>query len=121
MGRTGTLIAIDTVLEQIEKEGMVDIAGTIGKMRRQRMKMVQTLVVTSCSPFHPSLMPLPLPLSQDQYILLHDAILESVMCGNTQMQVSDIHVSLNSLQTKDPVSNKTGLESQFEVHCEFHL
>ena len=44
VGRTGTLIAIDTVLEQIEKEGLVDIAGTIRKMRRQRVKMVQTPV-----------------------------------------------------------------------------
>ena len=40
------------------------------------------------------------------------------MCGNTQVQVSDIHVSLNSFQTKDPVSNKTGLEYQFEVYCD---
>ncbi|KAL5486539.1 hypothetical protein EMCRGX_G019033 [Ephydatia muelleri] len=94
VGRTGTLIAIDTVLEQIEKEGLVDIAGTIRKMRRQRMKMVQT---------------------PDQYIFLHDAILESVMCGNTQIQVSNIHISLNTFETKDPTSNKTGLESQFEV------
>eukprot|EP00731_Ephydatia_muelleri_P018888 Em0011g928a len=94
VGRTGTLIAIDTVLEQIEKEGLVDIAGTIRKMRQQRMKMVQT---------------------PDQYIFLHDAILESVMCGNTQIQVSNIHKSLNTFETKDPTSNKTGLESQFEV------
>eukprot|EP00731_Ephydatia_muelleri_P019055 Em0011g1095a len=94
VGRTGTLIAIDTVLEQIEKEGLVDNAGTIRKMRRQRMKMVQT---------------------PDQYIFLHDAILESVMCGNTQIQVSNIHISLNTFETKDPTSNKTGLESQFEV------
>eukprot|EP00731_Ephydatia_muelleri_P019048 Em0011g1088a len=63
-------------------------------MRRQRMKMVQT---------------------PDQYIFLHDAILESVMCGNTQIQVSNIHISLNTFETKDPTSNKTGLESQFEV------
>ena len=41
VGRTGTLIAMDIVLEQIEKEGMVDIAGTIRKMRQQRMKMIQ--------------------------------------------------------------------------------
>ncbi|KAL5486467.1 hypothetical protein EMCRGX_G018950 [Ephydatia muelleri] len=94
VGRTGTLIAIDTVLEQIEKEGLVDIAGTIRKMRWQRMKMVQT---------------------PDQYIFLHDAILESVMCGNTQIQASSIHISLNTFETKDPTSNKTGLESQFEV------
>ncbi|KAL5486464.1 hypothetical protein EMCRGX_G018943 [Ephydatia muelleri] len=94
VGRTGTLIAIGTVLEQIEKEGLVDIAGTIRKMRRQRMKMVQT---------------------PDQYIFLHDAILESVMCGNTQIQASNIHIALNTFETKDPTSNKTGLESQFEV------
>ncbi|KAL5486460.1 hypothetical protein EMCRGX_G018938 [Ephydatia muelleri] len=52
---------------------------------------------------------------KDQYIFLHDAILESVMCGNTQIQVSNIHISLNTFETKDPTSNKTGLESQFEV------
>ena len=115
MGRTGTLIAIDTVLEQIEKEGLVDIAGTIRKMRRQRMKMVQTPVspIPVVSPILTK--PLPPPWPQDQYIFLHDAILESVMCGNTQIQVSNIHISLNTFETKDPTSNKTGLEAQFEV------
>ena len=46
IGRTGTLICIDNVLDQIEKEQVVDIAGTINKMRHQRMKMVQTVVST---------------------------------------------------------------------------
>ena len=44
MGRTGTFIAIDNVLEQIEKEQVVDIPGAITKIRQRRMKMVQTHV-----------------------------------------------------------------------------
>ena len=50
VGRTGTFICIDNVLEQIEKEKVVDIAGAINKMRHQRMKMVQTHVrLHACS------------------------------------------------------------------------
>ena len=44
MGRTGTFIAIDIILEQAEKEKRVDVSGVINKMRHQRMKMVQTAV-----------------------------------------------------------------------------
>ena len=46
VGRTGTFITIDNVLEQVEKEGVVDIAGTVSKIRQQRMIMVQTVVST---------------------------------------------------------------------------
>ena len=44
MGRTGSFIAIDIILEQAEKEKRVDVSGVINKMRHQRMKMVQTAV-----------------------------------------------------------------------------
>ena len=44
VGRTGTFIAIDILLEQVEKEKIVDVSGVINKMRHQRMKMVQTAV-----------------------------------------------------------------------------
>ena len=44
MGRTGTLITIDIALEQAAKEGAVDIPAVVYKIRRQRMKMVQTVV-----------------------------------------------------------------------------
>ena len=46
VGRTGTFIVIDHILEQIEKEKVVDIPGAITKIRQKRMKMVQTHVRT---------------------------------------------------------------------------
>ena len=44
VGRTGTLIAIDIALEQAARQSVVDIPAIVTKMRRQRMKMVQTSV-----------------------------------------------------------------------------
>ena len=44
VGRTGTFIAIDNILEQLEKEKIVDIPEAITKTRQRRMKMVQTPV-----------------------------------------------------------------------------
>ena len=79
MGRTGTFIAIDIILEQVEKEKLVDVSGVINKMRQQRMKMVQTAVSALSNsimiqPFDPSSNP------QDQYTFIHDVVLESVTC-----------------------------------------
>ncbi len=45
VGRTGTYIVIDNVLDQIAAEGVVDISGAIVKARNQRMKLVQTQVI----------------------------------------------------------------------------
>jgi len=41
VARTGTYIAIENALCQVAKESVVDIAGTVYKMRRQRMRMIQ--------------------------------------------------------------------------------
>ena len=49
IGRTGTLIATDTTLEQAAQENVVDIPAIVTKMRRQRMKMVQNSVRVSCN------------------------------------------------------------------------
>ena len=49
VGRTGTFIAIDIVLEQTEKEGLVDIQAAVSSMRQKRMKMVQTTVSINIS------------------------------------------------------------------------
>ena len=52
VGRTGTLIAIDIILEMAEKEKLVDVSGVIVKVRQQRMKMVQTAVSISMLYLH---------------------------------------------------------------------
>ena len=44
MGRTGTFITIDMVLQQAEQEGHINIMDIINQLRHKRMKMVQTLV-----------------------------------------------------------------------------
>ncbi|CAI8053566.1 Receptor-type tyrosine-protein phosphatase alpha, partial [Geodia barretti] len=93
VGRTGTFIAIDHVLEQRETEGVVDIPGVILKLRQQRTKMVQTL---------------------DQYIFIHDAILESVTCGDTEIKAADLRRKLVKLKRKDD-SGLSGLDLQFAI------
>ena len=44
VGRTGAFVTIDNVLQEIHKENVVGIAGTVAKIREKRMKLVQTVV-----------------------------------------------------------------------------
>ena len=44
VGRTGTFLALDYLIEQAATEGIVDIYGTVDRMRTERVNMIQTLV-----------------------------------------------------------------------------
>ena len=44
VGRSGTFIAIDHLLQRVRDHDMVDIFGLVHEMRRQRVWMVQTEV-----------------------------------------------------------------------------
>ena len=46
VGRTGTYITIDAMIEQGTREGGVDVFGFVSNMRQNRMHMVQTSVCT---------------------------------------------------------------------------
>lgn len=43
VGRTGTIIALDIVMQRLKNESKINIYETVKKLRFQRMKMVQTL------------------------------------------------------------------------------
>ena len=51
--------------------------------------------------------------TQDQFIFIHDVILESVMCGDTQVNSNDLRSAVSRLG--DYFGCKTGFETQFEV------
>ena len=142
VGRTGTFITIDNVLEQVEKEGVVDIARTVSKIRQQRPAMVKNVVsvcvyvcVHACvcvcvnvcmhaclyrilsmlHTYSQCLSPTPqTPSLQGQYILIHDAVLESVTCGETQIVAGNLQHALAKLQM-GPKAGPNGLVSQFQV------
>lgn len=55
VGRTGTYIAVDILMQRIKRERKVNIFDLVKQLRKQRMKMVQTF---------------------DQYSLVYSAALE---------------------------------------------
>jgi hypothetical protein len=52
---------------------------------------------------------------QDQYVFIHDAVLESLSCGDTQIQAGDLVMAIRRLREKDKTTQKTGFETQFQV------
>ena len=64
---------------------------------------------------------------QEQYAFIHDVVLESVTCGDTQITARDLKFVISRLKSKDQTICKTQFEEQFkvcsvtstkyEVHC----
>ena len=48
-------------------------------------------------------------------MFIHDAILESITCGNTQVSASDLQRAVTKLKQRDPNTKLTGYEQQFKV------
>ncbi|XP_048739553.2 tyrosine-protein phosphatase 99A-like isoform X3 [Ostrea edulis] len=76
VGRTGTYILIDSMIEQIKDQGTVAIPSFLLKIRQQRNFLVQT---------------------EDQYMLVHDALVEYLLCPTTEIKQSDVKVYTEKL------------------------
>ena len=44
VGRTGTFIVLDVMLQRMKEKGTIDIQGYVNQIRTNRVKMVQTVV-----------------------------------------------------------------------------
>ncbi|XP_064031489.1 receptor-type tyrosine-protein phosphatase S isoform X11 [Pogoniulus pusillus] len=93
VGRTGCFIVIDAMLERIKHEKTVDIYGHVTLMRAQRNYMVQT---------------------EDQYSFIHDALLEAVACGNTEVPARNLYTYIQKLAQIEVGEHVTGMELEFK-------
>ena len=117
VGCTGTFIVIDNILEQIEKEQVVDIPGAITKIRQRRMKMVPTHVRSNIAIYWSEVDESldPHNVKKDQFMFIHDAILESVTCGDTQITATDLKMTVEKMKRNDNKKQLHGFHYQFKV------
>lgn len=94
VGRTGCFIVIDAMLERMKHEKSVDIYGHVTCMRAQRNYMVQT---------------------EDQYIFIHEALLEAAVCGNTEVPARSLYAHIQKLSQVPPGESVTAMELEFKV------
>lgn len=94
VGRTGVYIVIDAMLERIKHVRSVDIYGHVTCLRAQRNYMVQT---------------------EDQYIFIHDAVLEAIQLGNTEIPARNLYLQIQKLTERIPGESFTGMELEFKV------
>uniref|UniRef100_A0A674DF98 protein-tyrosine-phosphatase n=1 Tax=Salmo trutta TaxID=8032 RepID=A0A674DF98_SALTR len=93
-GRTGCFIAVDIMLDMAENEGVVDIFNCIRELRSQRVNMVQT---------------------EEQYVFVHDAILEACLCGNTAIPVCEFRAIYYNIIRLDPQTNSSQIKDEFQT------
>ncbi|XP_053088105.1 protein tyrosine phosphatase receptor type Fa isoform X9 [Pangasianodon hypophthalmus] len=93
VGRTGCFIVIDAMLERMKHEQVVDVYGHVTLMRSQRNYMVQT---------------------EDQYVFIHDALLEAAVCAHTEVPARSLYSHLQKLTNTPPGETVTAMELEFK-------
>uniref|UniRef100_A0A3P9P253 protein-tyrosine-phosphatase n=1 Tax=Poecilia reticulata TaxID=8081 RepID=A0A3P9P253_POERE len=93
-GRTGCFIVIDIMLDMAEREGVVDIYNCVRELRSRRVNMVQT---------------------EEQYVFIHDAILEACLCGDTTIPASQLRSVYYDMIRLDPQTNSSPIKEEFRT------
>jgi protein tyrosine phosphatase len=94
VGRTGTFMLLDSMLERIKAEKTVNVYEFLTGLRRRRVLMVQTL---------------------PQYVFIHDALCELITCGETDIAAPALKVKIQRLSKVIPGKGVTGFQEQFQL------
>uniref|UniRef100_A0A8C0EV17 protein-tyrosine-phosphatase n=1 Tax=Bubo bubo TaxID=30461 RepID=A0A8C0EV17_BUBBB len=93
-GRTGCYIVLDVMLDMAECEGVVDIYNCVKTLCSRRINMIQT---------------------EEQYVFIHDAILEACLCGETSIPASEFKPTYKEMVRIEPQSNSSQLREEFQT------
>ncbi|XP_059561676.1 receptor-type tyrosine-protein phosphatase alpha isoform X5 [Myotis daubentonii] len=93
VGRTGTFVVIDAMLDMMHTERKVDVYGFVSRIRAQRCQMVQTDM---------------------QYVFIYQALLEHYLYGDTELEVTSLETHLQKIYNKIPGTSNNGLEEEFK-------
>ncbi|XP_052106281.1 receptor-type tyrosine-protein phosphatase kappa-like [Mytilus californianus] len=94
VGRTGTYIALDYIVNEAKDRDYVEVFRSVEILRNQRVNMVQTA---------------------NQYLFLHEAVLEALMCPNSGIPCRDFPDNYKNMMRFDNKKKKHKLQIEYEL------
>uniref|UniRef100_A0A224Z7L8 protein-tyrosine-phosphatase n=1 Tax=Rhipicephalus zambeziensis TaxID=60191 RepID=A0A224Z7L8_9ACAR len=93
IGRTGTLILVDSMLSQAEAEGEVNLVAHLHAMRQSRVNLVESL---------------------EQYIFAYMALVEILCSKNHKLSVKEFVTLYQKIKAKSAATGKSAIELEYE-------